>query len=298
MYDALAPAVDALDAALGEQAAARDGAEGRQRRCRRPAATRPRRCWPARAGPAISASAASATRTPAPPPWRCCSRRRPSRRSERASASDAAPRGDERHDAADAIGGARGVGLVVVSHSRALARAAVALAAEMLHGRPVRIEVAAGLDETTFGTDAVQHQGGDRAGRRPGRRRRPDGPRQRGAQRRAGPRPARRPAVRDRVMLSPAPIVEGLVVAAVAAAGGASRAEVAAEARGALLGKAAHLSAPADDARRRRDAGPAGADEVVGVFTVDEPARPARPAGRPAGQRGARPRRHRRSCAT
>ncbi len=26
----------------------------------------------------------------------------------------------------------------------------------MLHGRPVRIELAAGLDETTFGTDAVQ----------------------------------------------------------------------------------------------------------------------------------------------
>src|SRR5580765_1924248 len=48
-----------------------------------------------------------------------------------------------------------GVGLVVVSHSRALARAAVALAAEMLHGRTARIEVAAGLDETTFGTDAV-----------------------------------------------------------------------------------------------------------------------------------------------
>ena len=48
-----------------------------------------------------------------------------------------------------------GVGLVVVSHSRALARAAVVLAEEMLHGRPLRIEVAAGLDETTLGTDAV-----------------------------------------------------------------------------------------------------------------------------------------------
>ena len=30
----------------------------------------------------------------------------------------------------------QGVGLVVVSHSRALARAAIALAGEMLHGRP------------------------------------------------------------------------------------------------------------------------------------------------------------------
>ena len=55
----------------------------------------------------------------------------------------------------DTPDGGQGVGLVVVSHSRTLARAAVALAAEMLHGRPVKIEVAAGLDETTFGTDAV-----------------------------------------------------------------------------------------------------------------------------------------------
>ncbi|HEY0988407.1 MAG TPA: hypothetical protein VGD80_15190, partial [Kofleriaceae bacterium] len=47
------------------------------------------------------------------------------------------------------------VGIVVVSHSRALARAAVPLAAEMVRDRPVRIEVAAGLDETTLGTDAT-----------------------------------------------------------------------------------------------------------------------------------------------
>jgi phosphocarrier protein FPr len=52
--------------------------------------------------------------------------------------------------------GTPGVGIVVVSHSRALADAAVALAAEMLHGTEPRIAVAAGLDETTFGTDAVQ----------------------------------------------------------------------------------------------------------------------------------------------
>ena len=48
------------------------------------------------------------------------------------------------------------VGIVVVSHSRALARASVALAADMLHGRAVRVAVAAGLDEATFGTDAVR----------------------------------------------------------------------------------------------------------------------------------------------
>ena len=48
------------------------------------------------------------------------------------------------------------VGLVVVSHSRALARAAVALAQEMLHGKQIKIAIAAGLDDTTFGTDATQ----------------------------------------------------------------------------------------------------------------------------------------------
>ncbi|BCJ56137.1 hypothetical protein Asp14428_76120 [Actinoplanes sp. NBRC 14428] len=47
------------------------------------------------------------------------------------------------------------VGLVVVSHSRALAEAAVALAAEMVPDGRVPLEVAAGLDETTFGTDAI-----------------------------------------------------------------------------------------------------------------------------------------------
>ena len=47
------------------------------------------------------------------------------------------------------------VGLVVVSHSRPLARAAVALATEMVPDGTVRIAVAAGLDEETLGTDAV-----------------------------------------------------------------------------------------------------------------------------------------------
>ena len=48
------------------------------------------------------------------------------------------------------------IGIVVVSHSRALADAAVGLAEEMVaaEARP-GIRVAAGLDETTFGTDAA-----------------------------------------------------------------------------------------------------------------------------------------------
>jgi len=169
------------------------------------------------------------------------------------------------------------VGLVVVSHSRALARASVALAGEMLHGRAVTIEVAAGLDGTTFGTDAVSiMEAIERA----------DGPDGVVVLMDLGSALLSTelaldllpdPAVRDRVTLSPAPLVEGLVVAAVAAAGGATRAEVAAEARGALLGKVAHLSVP--DHRGEPGAVQVGQNEVVGVFRLENPhglhARPA-----------------------
>ena len=161
------------------------------------------------------------------------------------------------------------VGLVVVSHSRALARASVALAGEMLHGRAVTIEVAAGLDGTTFGTDAVSIM--EAIERADG----PDGVVVLSTE--LALDLLTDPAVRDRVTLSPAPLVEGLVVAAVAAAGGATRAEVAAEARGALLGKVAHLSVP--DHRGEPGAVQVGQDEVVGVFRLENPhglhARPA-----------------------
>jgi phosphoenolpyruvate-protein phosphotransferase/dihydroxyacetone kinase phosphotransfer subunit len=170
-----------------------------------------------------------------------------------------------------------GVGLVVVSHSRTLARSAVALAAEMLHGRPLRIEVAAGLDETTFGTDAVAiMEAIERA----------DGPAGVVVLMDLGSAVLstelaldllQDPSIRDRVTLSPAPLVEGLVVAAVAAAGGASRAEVAGEARDALMGKSRHLSTAQDSATP--EAGEVAAAEVVGVFSVENPhglhARPA-----------------------
>ncbi|MDX6324530.1 MAG: multiphosphoryl transfer protein [Nocardioidaceae bacterium] len=164
----------------------------------------------------------------------------------------------------------RGVGIVVVSHSRPLARAALALASEMLHGRQVRIEVAAGLDETTFGTDAVRVKEAIES---------VDGPDGVVVLMDLGSAVLSAelaldlledPAARERVTLSAAPIVEGLVVAAVAASGGATRAEVAAEARNALLGKAAHLSVPGEGAPAPAVAGPAAAShsEVVGRFTV------------------------------
>jgi phosphocarrier protein FPr len=177
---------------------------------------------------------------------------------------------------ADSSSASHGVGLVVVSHSRVLARAAVALAAEMLHGRQARIEVAAGLDETTFGTDAVSIKEAIE---------RVDGPAGVVVLMDLGSAVLSAelaldliadPSIRDRVTLSAAPIVEGLVVAAVAAAGGASRSEVAAEARGALLGKAAHLSPTEPGAP---GPGPVDAAEIVGVFTIENPhglhARPA-----------------------
>ena len=167
------------------------------------------------------------------------------------------------------------VGLVVVSHSRALARATVALAQEMLHGKQIRIAIAAGLDDTTFGTDAAQIVDAITA-----------------ADQGAGvvvlmdlgsavlsaelALELLDDGVRERVVLCPAPLVEGLVVAAVAAASGASSDEVAAEAGGALAGKIGHLgSAPV-----AAEADVAGDhDELAGNFVVANPhglhARPA-----------------------
>ncbi len=169
------------------------------------------------------------------------------------------------------------VGLVVVSHSRTLARSAVALAAEMLHGRPLRIEVAAGLDETTFGTDAVAIMEAIQ---------RADGAAGVVVLMDLGSAVLSTElaldllqdhSIRDRVTLSPAPLVEGLIVAAVAAAGGASRDEVAAEARDALMGKSGHLSNPQEGTTTH--AADVAAEEVVGVFSVKNPhglhARPA-----------------------
>jgi len=132
------------------------------------------------------------------------------------------------------------VGIVVVSHSRALARAAVALAEEMVHGRQVRIEIAAGLDETTFGTDAVQIMEAVLAA---------DGGEGVVVLMDIGSAMLSAElaldllddAVREQVVLCPAPLVEGLVVAAVAAATGGGRDEVAAEAAAALAGKQSHF---------------------------------------------------------
>jgi phosphoenolpyruvate---glycerone phosphotransferase subunit DhaM len=134
-----------------------------------------------------------------------------------------------------------GVGLVVVSHSRPLADAAVALARQMLPGRDLAIEVAAGTEDGGLGTDAVAVSAAITA-----------------ADSGAGvvvlmdlgsavlsaetALELLDDEVRDRVLLSPAPLVEGLVGAVVVAAGGADRDRVAAEAMLGLAPKQAHLS--------------------------------------------------------
>ncbi|GAA4894464.1 phosphoenolpyruvate--protein phosphotransferase [Actinomycetospora straminea] len=172
------------------------------------------------------------------------------------------------------------VGIVVISHSRALAEAAVALAGEMDAGGGVPVEVAAGADDGGFGTDAVaisealaSADQGD------------------GVVVLMDMGSAVLSAelalelvddeVRERVVLCPAPLVEGLVVAVVSAAGGASAGEVAAEAGDALAAKSGHLggldgTAPAAAVPAPA---PAGAGEETGTFTVRMPhglhARPA-----------------------
>ena len=158
------------------------------------------------------------------------------------------------------------VGIVVVSHSSALARAAVALAAEMLHGRPVPIAVAAGLDEVTLGTDAVRIKEAIQE---------VDSPAGVVVLMDLGSAVLSAelaldliddPEVRERVVLSAAPLIEGLVVAAVAAAGGAGRKEVAAEAHNALMGKDAQLSNPEDTSPPTPVVGEPA--DVVAVFTI------------------------------
>ncbi len=142
---------------------------------------------------------------------------------------------------AGSMGAVGAVGIVVVSHSRALADAAVELARQMLHGPQVRIAVASGLDDGTLGTDALRIQAAIAE---------VDSPQGTLVLMDLGSAVLSaelaldllEPDVRERVMLCPAPLVEGLVVAVVAAAGGAPLAGVAAEAEGALSAKQSHLA--------------------------------------------------------
>lgn len=133
------------------------------------------------------------------------------------------------------------IGIVVVSHSRALAEAAVGLAAEMVAegDRPV-IAIAAGLDETTFGTDAAA------VAEAIGVADSVDGVLvllDLGSAVLSAEMALEfvDPEVAERVKLSSAPLVEGLVAAVVTASTGAGLDAVLAEASRGLAGKQDHL---------------------------------------------------------
>ncbi|WP_052668947.1 phosphoenolpyruvate--protein phosphotransferase [Nitriliruptor alkaliphilus] len=152
------------------------------------------------------------------------------------------------------------VGIVVVSHSAALAAAAGELAREMA-GEDLRLALAGGVDDpdAPLGTDAVrvlaaiEEVDGD------------DGvlvlmdlgSAVLSAEMAVDLLPLGRA---DRVLLCDAPLVEGLVAAAVQATAGADLAGVAAEARAGLVGKAAHLGVASPATPTSRGAAAQGAD--------------------------------------
>ena len=135
------------------------------------------------------------------------------------------------------------IGIVVVSHSRALAEAAVELACEMVAERPP-IAVAAGAG-AGFGTDAVAVADAITAVDSP------DGvlvllDLGSAVLSAEMARELVPPDVAERVRLSPAPLVEGLVAAVVTAATGAPLDAVLEEAGRGLAAKLDHLGEAAD----------------------------------------------------
>ena len=134
------------------------------------------------------------------------------------------------------------IGIVVVSHSAALAEGVVALARGMA-GDDVPIEAAGGIDEPgALGTDAVKVMAAIEAAGADGVLVLMD----------LGSAVLSAETALDfldddtraRVLLCEAPLVEGAVAAAAAARAGASLGEAAAEARNGLAGKIAHLGGP------------------------------------------------------
>jgi multiphosphoryl transfer protein len=170
------------------------------------------------------------------------------------------------------------VGIVVVSHSAALAEGIVAVAREM-GGEELALEAAGGLAEPgALGTDP------ERVGQAIERAMSPDGVlvlMDLGSALMSAEMAVEMLGGEGRVLLCDAPVVEGAVAAAVSARGGAPLDEVAAEARGALGMKAAQLggdaaSAPPAAAPPR----PAGAVDETRIEVRNAIGLHARPAAR------------------
>jgi phosphocarrier protein FPr len=137
------------------------------------------------------------------------------------------------------------VGIVIVSHSRRLAEGAAELAREM-GGTEVRLEIAGGLDlpDSPIGTDAVKVlEAIERAWSDDGVLVLMDlGSAVLSAEMALEMLPEER---RGKVLLSDAPLIEGVVAAAVTAKLGSPLEQVASEARNGLAGKTAHLGTDA-----------------------------------------------------
>ena len=172
------------------------------------------------------------------------------------------------------------IGIVVVSHSPALAHAAVDLALEMGGESPPEIRVAAGAAEGATGTDAVAIAAAiDEVAS-------PDGVlvvMDLGSAILSAGMALEFSHADVPVLLSDAPFVEGLIAAVVVAGAGGSLDAVNAEARRALVGKTAQLEgtgrdAPAPDSKTIPDA-VAPADAVTFEAVIANPsglhARPA-----------------------
>jgi phosphoenolpyruvate-protein phosphotransferase/dihydroxyacetone kinase phosphotransfer subunit len=166
------------------------------------------------------------------------------------------------------------VGIVVVSHSRTLADAAVGLATEMVPGNRPAVAVAAGLEDGAFGTDAVAvREAIEQVDS-------PDGVVvlcDLGSAVLSAEMALEflDEGLRGRVVISPAPLVEGLVVALVTAAGGATAAEVAAEAANALAGKISQLGGEVATAGAGEEGPPAASATLVVTNAHGLHARPA-----------------------
>ena len=155
------------------------------------------------------------------------------------------------------------VGLVVVSHSEALAEGVVALAREM-GGEELKLEAAGGIDEPgALGTDAERVRAAiERAMSEDGVLVLMD---LGSALMSAEFAIEMLDGATGRVLMSDAPLVEGTVAAAVAAQGGATLEEVAAEARGALAMKASQLGVEEGAPAEEEPAAPADAQERLEV---------------------------------
>ncbi|WP_270239274.1 dihydroxyacetone kinase phosphoryl donor subunit DhaM [Rothia kristinae] len=132
------------------------------------------------------------------------------------------------------------IGIVIASHSAPLAEAARELALQMVAKNPPALELAAGTEDGGLGTDAAKiEEAVQRADSGDGVVVLMDlGSAVMSAEMAVE---MLEPELAERTRLSPAPLVEGLVVAAVTAASGGDLDRVDSEARGGLRPKEKHL---------------------------------------------------------